>query len=278
MTELVHYDLEDGVARLTLDSPHNRNALSSQLTAELHESVRAALADPNARVVVLTGTGPVFCSGADLKEQRARNAPPAGARDGSSGQGEEPAGRDTAPNRPGLPTALIDVLTMLWDASKPVVCRVNGPARAGGLGIIGACDIVIARETATFGFAEVRVGVVPAVVAVTCMPRMTQRASLEYFLTGEAFDARRAVEIGMVNRAVPDDELDAEIDRYVKMLLLGAPGAQADIKKITETVPSLTRDEAFRSMLELSLARFASEEGVEGMRAFLEKRKPRWVT
>jgi methylglutaconyl-CoA hydratase len=270
VTELVHYDLDSGIARITLDSPHNRNALSSQLTTELYEAVRAALADPAARVLVLTGNGPVFCSGADLKEQRERNAPPGGQRDGSA----EGTGHHTAP---GLPSRMIETLSALWDATKPVICRVNGAARAGGLGIIGACDIVIARETATFGFAEVRIGVVPAVIAVTCLPRMTPRAALEYFLTGEAFDARRAVEIGLVNRAVPDDELDAEVDRYVKMLRLGAPGALAEVKKITGSVPTLPRHEAFASMFELSVARFNSEEAAEGMRAFLEKRKPRWV-
>jgi methylglutaconyl-CoA hydratase len=257
MTELVHYEVSDGVARITLDSPHNRNALSRQLVAELQQHLATGLDDDGVRVIVLTGEGKVFCSGADLKEQRQANE----------------AG-ETAKS-PGA----VEVMRALWDSPKPVLGRMNGHARAGGLGLVGACDIVVAPRSATFGFAEVRIGVVPAVIAVTTMPRMTPRAALELFLTGENFDADRAAEIGLINRAVPDEELDEEVERYLGMLRLGSPGAMAAIKHgIIARVPSLPRDEAFEEMLALSLDRFSSEEALEGMRAFAEKRKPSWVT
>jgi methylglutaconyl-CoA hydratase len=249
---MIERDFSDGIARLTLDSPHNRNALSTQLLSELNEGLDAALADDAIRVIVVTGAGPVFCSGADLKEQR---------RYKESGEESPVAG------------LLVGALTKLLDSRKPVVARVNGHARAGGLGLIGAADIAIAPQDATFGFAEVRLGLVPAVISVTCVPRMTERAALELFLTGENFDGRRAAEIGLINRAV--DDLDAEVDRYLEMLKLGGPNALAAIKPMLKTVRE--RAPAFPEMALLSTRTFASDEGQEGMRSFAEKRKPSWV-
>ncbi len=240
------------MGRIALDSPHNRNALSSQLQKELNAHLHEALDDEAVRVVVLTGEGPVFCSGADLKEQR---------------EGTVTVG----------PEVMIDTLTSIWDAPKPVIGRMNGPARAGGLGLVGACDIVIAPRSATFGFAEVRIGVLPAVIAVTCLPRMSERAALEVFLTGENFSADRAVEIGLVNAAVDDDALDAEVDRYVDMLRRGGPEALAGVKPMIRRVRGLPMADAFGEMLTLSLERFRSDEAREGMRAFAEKRQPTWV-
>ena len=256
MPELVQYAVEAGVARITLDSPHNRNALSIQLTAELVESIDAALADPAARVIVLGATGPVFCSGADLKEQRERN---------ESGDSSRPT------------FSFPEVLTRLWESPKPVVGRVQGHARAGGLGLIGACDIALAVKPATFAFTEVRIGVVPAIISVTCLPRLTPRAAAEYFLTGETFDARRAEEIGLINAAVDEALLDSEIDRYTDMLRKGGPEALAHTKSVVRRVPTLPMDQAFTEMAALSADRFASAEALEGMRAFAAKHEPSWV-
>ncbi len=252
MGELVHYESNEGIARLTLDSPHNRNALSSALQHELNAHLHEALNDDAVRVIVLTGAGPVFCSGADLKEQR----------EGSSTAG---------------PEVMIDTLTSIWHSPKPVVGRINGPARAGGLGLVGACDIVVAPRSASFGFAEVRIGVLPAVIAVTCLPRMSSRGALEVFLTGENFTAERAVELGLINRAVDDDELDAEVERYTAMLGRGGPEALAGVKPMIRQIEQLPMDEAFQQMLKLSLERFRSDEAREGMTAFGEKRDPQWV-
>ncbi len=249
MEPLVRLTAEGGIATVTLDSPHNRNALSGRLVAELRETLTRVLADDAARVIVLTGTGPVFCAGADLKEQSAGGAPP---------------------DVPGL-------LTLIWDSPKPVVARLNGPARAGGLGLVTACDIAVAPDTATFAFSEVRLGVAPAMIAVTCLRRMDPRAAAEYFLTGEVFDARRAQEIGLLNRAVPAEELDATVDHYTGMLRRGAPEALAVAKSLPRVVPGLTVEEGFARMAELSAERFASAEAREGIAAFLEKRDPSWL-
>src|ERR1019366_7964645 len=159
------------------------------------------------------GSGPVFCAGADLKEQRA--APGA------------------------APTLFPQILEQIWDSDKPVICRVNGTARAGGIGLIAACDIAIAPAPATFAFTEVRVGAAPAIIAVTCLRRMQPRAGYEYFLTGETFGAERAAAIGLLTRAVPQDDLDAETARYVNLLLRGAPGAVGATKAILREVPGL---------------------------------------
>jgi methylglutaconyl-CoA hydratase len=168
---------------------------------------------------------------------------------------------------------MVSALTKILDSRKPVVARINGHARAGGLGFIGAADIAIAPREATFGFAEVRLGLVPAIIAVTCVPRMTERAALELFLTGETFDAERAVEVGLINRAV--DNLDAEVERYLEMLRLGGPNALAAIKPMLRTVRE--NAPAFAEMGALSTRTFTSDEGQEGMRSFAEKRKPSWV-
>jgi methylglutaconyl-CoA hydratase len=253
---LVAGETARGVARITLDSPHNRNAMSVALLTQLAGALDAAFGDPSVRVIVLSGTGPVFCSGADLKEQR-----------------EYRARGETAP----VADLLVAALTRLLESPKPVIARVNGHARAGGLGLIGAADIAIAPADATFGFAEVRIGVVPAVIAVTTVPRLAPRASLELFLTGETFDGRRAAEVGLLNRAVAADALDAEVDRYVDMLRRGGPGALAAIKPMLAQLRALPPQDAFRAMAELSAAHFASDEGQEGMRAFAEKRDPAWV-
>ncbi|MCP2260833.1 methylglutaconyl-CoA hydratase [Streptoalloteichus tenebrarius] len=251
--ELVHYTLERGVATITLDSPHNRNALSSAVRGQLRDHLARAVEDPAVRVIVLSHTGPVFCSGMDLKESRGANAQ-------QQGVNEFPA-----------------ILERIWTSPKPVVARLAGPARAGGVGIVAACDIAVASVDATFAFTEVRLGVVPAVISVTVLPRLLPRAAHELFLTGEKFDARRAVEIGLLNSAVGADELDAEVRRYTDMLALGGPNALAATKAMLRRAPASSLAEDFADMLELSARHFASEEGQEGIRAFAEKRSPSWV-
>jgi methylglutaconyl-CoA hydratase len=249
MEPLIRHDTGGGIATITLDSPRNRNALSRRLVAELHAALTAALADDAVRVIVLTGAGTVFCAGLDLKEQSA---------------GEPP------PDLPGL-------LGLVWDSPKPVVARLNGTARAGGLGLVAACDIAIAPDTATFAFTEVRLGVAPALISVTCLRRIDPRAVAEYFLTGEVFDAGRAERIGLLNRAVPADELDATVAHYTGMLLRGAPEALAVAKRLPRTVPGMSVEEGFERMGALSATLFASDEAREGIAAYLEKRDARWL-
>jgi methylglutaconyl-CoA hydratase len=251
--ELVHYEVRRGIATITLDSPHNRNALSAQLRNDLTTHLKTATADDAVRVVVLTHTGTVFCSGMDLKEA-------GGASAGQQGVNEFPA-----------------ILEQIWTSPKPVVARLAGPARAGGVGMVAACDIAVAAEHATFAFSEVRIGVVPAVISVTVLPRLLPRAAHELFLTGEAFDATRAKEIGLINSAVPADQLDAEVQRYADMLALGAPNALAATKQMLQQPRRSNLGEVFADMLELSARHFGGQEGQEGIAAFVEKRKPSWV-
>lgn len=253
MPELVHLDVEAGRATITLDSPDNRNALSRQLRAELRQALADALADDAVRVLVLTHTGRVFCSGMDLRE--------------SSGAGASSQGINDFP----------DLLETLWTAQKPVVARVGGPARAGGVGLLASCDLALAADDATFAFTEVRLGIVPAVISVPLLPRLQPRAAHELFLTGEVFGAARAVEIGLLNAAVPADRLDDEVGRYVGMLALGAPRALAATKQLLQAGSSQGFGQRLREASELSAGFFASEEGQEGIAAFREKRPARWV-
>src|SRR3954471_19223309 len=253
MTELVQRETADGVATITLDSPRNRNALSAQVRRELQDHLDTAAADPAVRVIVLTHTGPVFCSGMDLRESRGATAGPQGI------------------------TEFAPILRTILTSPTPVVARVAGPARAGGVGLVAACDLAVAAEPATFAFPEVRVGVVPAVIAVPVLPRLLPRAAHELFLTGETFDATRAAAIGLINAAVPADRLDAEVVRYVGLLRLGAPGALAATKALLQRPVDDDLDTAFAAMQELSADPCASAEGQEGMAACAEQRPPSWV-
>ena len=254
MTELVHLDMAAGIATITLDSPANRNALSRQLRAELSAHLDTAIADDSTRVIVLSHTGRVFCSGMDLKESRG-----AGAQD--QGVNEFPA-----------------ILQRIWTAPKPVLVRIAGPARAGGVGLVAACDVAVAAADATFAFSEVRIGVVPAVISVTVLPRLLPRAAHELFLTGETFDATTAARIGLINSAVPGFDLDTEVARYVDMLRRGAPGALAATKELLRSERPAALDDQFTEMLALSARFFAAPEAQEGMAAFAAKRSPSWVS
>ncbi|MDQ4094144.1 MAG: enoyl-CoA hydratase-related protein [Actinomycetota bacterium] len=242
--ELVHLAVQSGIATVTLDSPTNRNALSTQFQAELHDALERSAGDSSVRVVVLDHTGPVFCAGMDLTEPLdAVNAFPR-------------------------------ILERIWTHPKPVVAKLTGPARAGGVGIVAAADIAVATHEVTFAFTEVRLGVVPAVISATVLPRMSPHAAHELLLTGEAFDASRAVTVGLLNSAVPAEQLDGEVDRYTGMLVKGGPEALALTKQLLRA-PTMSQD--FDGMRELSAARFASAEGQEGIRAFAEKRPASWI-
>lgn len=246
---MIRHSVEGGVATITLDSPQNRNALSRQLITDLLAALEAAATDDATRVIVLSHTGPAFCAGADLKETVA-----------GFESGQVPAGR------------MGEVLTAIWESPKPVIARVGGAARAGGLGIVAAADIAVCADDVTFAFTEVRIGVIPAVISATVLPRLTPRAAAELFLTGDTFDARRAVEVGLVTAAVPAAELDERVEAYARSLLRGAPAALAGTK---ELLRGPVRSPA--ELTELSVRYFTSDEGREGISALLAKRQPTWV-
>ncbi|MEE9278325.1 MAG: enoyl-CoA hydratase-related protein [Dehalococcoidia bacterium] len=253
--ELVHLAREHGVATITLDSPHNRNALSRQLLGDLRAHLDAALVDAAARVIVIEATGPAFCAGADLKEARSRN--------------EE--------RRSGDGNIFAEILSDIWQSPKPVVARVQGPARAGGIGLMAACDISVAVESATFGFSEVRIGVAPAIISVVVLPKIGITRGMEYFLTGNVFDARTAAEMGLITSAVPATSLDATVAEYVEALRAGGPHALGACKRLVRDVPGLALGDGFAMASPLSAELFASDEAREGMTAFAEKRQPSWL-
>lgn len=239
-----------GVATLTLDSPGNRNALSRAMRAQLRAALEEALADDAVRVVVLDHTGRVFCSGMDLSE--------------ASGGSSEDQGVREFPQ----------LLSLVWASPKPVVAVVRGPARAGGVGLLAACDVVVAASSATFAFSEVRLGLVPAVISAVVLPRMTTHVAHRLALTGEVFDADTAAAGGLVDLVAADDEVDAVLAGQLTALAAGAPEALAETKRLLRArQPEL----AFDELLDLSARFFAGEEGQEGIAAFREKRPARWV-
>jgi methylglutaconyl-CoA hydratase len=252
--ELVRTATAAGITTVTLDSPANRNALSTPLMRELLDALAAALTDPAVRVVVLSHTGPVFCSGADLKETAAARA------DGT------------------LPVEMVgDVLAAIWEFPKPVVARVAGPARAGGLGLIAAADIAVCATDATFAFTEVRLGVIPAVISATVLPRLAPRAAAELYLTGDVFDGVRAAEAGLVTAAVPAAELDGAVDRYCRSLVRGGPLALAGTKQLLRRIPQSSVRAEIAELAARSAGYFRSVEGREGTAAYREKRPASWV-
>ncbi|HET9476497.1 MAG TPA: enoyl-CoA hydratase-related protein [Dehalococcoidia bacterium] len=253
--ELVHLEVSGGVATVTLDSPANRNALSRALVAGLEDSLASAIADDRARLIVLTGAGPVFCSGADLKEGRAVSEP----------------------GRAGGPGGLVGILKQIWDSPKPVVARVNGPTRAGGIGLVAACDIAVSVDTATFAFSEVRIGLIPAIISVVILPKMGISKCMEFFLTGDMFTAAEAAQYGLLNAAVPPESLEDAVGRYTASILKGSPAALRGCKRLVREVPGMNMDAAFEQTAAWSAEYFTSEEAREGMLAFAQKRPPRWA-
>ena len=242
-----------GAAWITLNRPEKRNALSATLITEVFDHLEAANADPNVRCVVLTGAGKGFCSGADLKN------PPGQAQDG------------------GRAVPYPDTLSAIWNSPKPVICAVNGSAFAGGLGLVAASDIVVTSEEAVFSYAEVKIGVIPAVISVVGLRKLGPHQGMRLMLTGERFDGRQAVEYGLAHRAVPSAELESAVQAEVDQINLGGPIALAECKKLVRTVPELSMEEGFKLTGEWSARMFRSEEAAEGMAAFREKRKPSWA-
>ncbi|MFD3504926.1 enoyl-CoA hydratase family protein [Streptomyces sp. NPDC058676] len=248
MTALVHPTHERGITTLTLDSPHNRNALSAALVHELADALKRSGKDDDVRAVVLTHAGTTFSAGADLRE-------------------------------PPQPKALVALLRQIVKLRKPVVARVTGHVRAGGLGLLGACDIAAASDTATFAFTEVRIGVAPALISLPLLPRVDPRALARYYLTGETFDAAEAARIGLLTTAGDHDHTD--VDEVLAPVLDGlrraSPRALAETKRLLTAKVLEAFDLDAGELARLSARLFASADAREGMTAFLERRDPAWV-
>ena len=257
MTTLVAYSAAGAVARLTLDSPHNRNALSTVLVRQLHEGLATAAADPHVRCVVLGHTGGTFCAGADLSE--------AGGRDPG----------DLAVDRA---REMTDLLRAIVASPMPIIGAVDGHVRAGGLGLIGACDIVVAGPSGTFALTEARIGVAPSIISLTLLPKMSARAAGRYFVTGEKFGPAEAQSIGLIPEATASAEaVTATVAKLTADIVKGSPQGLAASKALTTAAILAAFDEHAESLTTQSANLFVSDEAREGILSFLEKRPPRWV-
>jgi methylglutaconyl-CoA hydratase len=250
--------LPGGVAHIWLARTEARNALSAALIAELVEAIQALGMQQGVRVIVLGGRGPDFCAGADIREMR------------TSGEASREENLAAAEKMAALFAAI-------YDCPRPVIARAHGGVYGGGVGLVAACDVPIAAESAIFSLSEVRLGILPAVISPYVVRRIGERNARELFLTGARFGADRAREVGLVQYVAPDAELDAAVMDTARKLLDGGPEAQARIKRLLPFIASAPMEEARRrTPQEIADAR-AGAEAREGLTAFLEKRKPKWA-
>ncbi|MEU7630418.1 enoyl-CoA hydratase family protein [Nocardia sp. NPDC049220] len=250
----VHYQVMNGVATLTLDSPHNRNALSSKLVSELLRGLDDATADDAVRTIVLAHTGTTFCAGADLSE--ASDADPAVVADERT-------------------MVMLGVLRRLVETPKPVIAQVDGNVRAGGMGIVAACDLVVAGPNSSFALTEVRIGLAPFMISLTLLPKLDPRAASRYYLTGEKFDAAVAADIGLITET--SDDPAAEVARLCAELRKGSPQGLAEAKRLVNAEVLAGFDASAEHLARRSASFFGTPEVREGMLAFLQRRLPSWA-
>ncbi len=248
----------DGVARVTLDRPEIRNAFDDALIVALTGVLRELDAEDAVRAVVLAGNGPAFCAGADLNWMKRM-----------AGYGYEQNLADAQ--------ALAEMLKTLDRMRKPTIARVHGPAFAGGVGLVAACDIAVGSPEAKFCLSEAKLGLSPATISPYVVRAMGQRAARRYFLSAEVFDASEAHRIGLLTAVSPSDKLDGEIGKILKHIVQGGPVAIAKIKDLIRRVSSGAVDDAMIADTAQQIAEIrVSPEGREGIASFLEKRKPSW--
>jgi enoyl-CoA hydratase len=255
---LVHYSVEGAAARIVLDSPHNHNALSTALVQQLRHRLRDAAGEHGVRVVVLGHTGKTFCAGADLAQASA-GKPAADPGDVAVDRARE----------------MTEVLRAILELPIPVIAAVDGHVRAGGLGLIGACDLVVAGPASTFALTEARIGVAPSIISLTLLPKMSPRAAGRYFVTGEKFDATEAAAIGLTTVAA--DDVQAAVAAFIADIAKGSPQGLAASKSLTTASILAGFDLHAEELTEQSAGLFVSDEAREGMLAFLQKRPPSWL-
>ena len=243
---------------LTLNRPKVHNAFNSTMISEMLDVLKAIKDDASVRVIVLTGKGKSFCAGADLNWMR------------------EIIHYSYDQNlKESLEIA--ELLHTIYSVPKPTIARVNGTAIGGGVGFLSACDIVVAASTAKFGLSEVKIGLIPAAISPYVVKRIGECKAREYFLTGERISAEKGEKIGLVNRVCPYENLDSEIENMVERLLSSGPDAMASCKELLFKVPQISLEEAKEYTARMIANLRVSDEGQEGMTAFLEKRKPSWM-
>ena len=248
----------DPVATITLTRPELHNAFNAEMIGELHDCFTALAGDPAARAVVLTGAGPSFCAGGDLKWMQS-------SLDWSHAQNSADA------------EALADMFEAAWSLPKPLIGRVNGAALGGGVGLVACCDIAVAADTARFGFSEVKLGLIPAVIAQYVVPKIGVSHARALFVSGERFSAERAFEIGLIHAVAGAESLDATVASLARRMLSSGPEAAGAVKRLVDAVWTLERDAARRYVIAAIAAARTGAEGQEGLHAFLAKRKPTWA-
>jgi methylglutaconyl-CoA hydratase len=258
MPETITVDVTRRIARVTMNRPKVRNAFNDVMLRELHDTFRALAADPQVRVVVLTGAGTAFCAGADLNWMRSVS---------------------DAEFKDNLREArlLADTLYAMSTLPQPLVGRISGPARGGGVGLAAVTDLSVASENASFALTEVRVGVVPATIAPYVIDRVGRTFAAEMFLTARTVRADEARAADLVTRVVPADDLEGAVDDLVATLVANAPQAMALCKDLLRHTERMSPNEAREWTGHMIARRRQSAEGQEGMAAFLEKRPPSWT-
>ncbi len=254
----ITYEKDGSIGRVTFNRPEIHNAFNATVITEMSQVFAEIEKDDSLRVVVLTGKGKSFCAGADLNWMR--------------GVIQQSFDENLAESN-----ALADLFYQIYTCRRPIVGKINGAAIGGGTGFVALCDIAIAARSAKFSFSEVKIGVVPACIGPYVVKKMGEGKARELFITGERMDGDRAYEVGLVNRVVDADQLDAEVDRLVKSVLSSGPEAVAMAKKLVSEVPGMTPEQFKPFTAEMIAGLRVSDEGQEGMDAFLNKRKPSWV-
>jgi methylglutaconyl-CoA hydratase len=253
------YQKDGPIGRVSFCRPKIHNAFNGAVIGEMSHLFGELAKDDDLRVVVLTGEGKSFCAGADLNWMR------------------EVINQSFEENL-SESNALADLFYQIYTFKRPVVGRINGAAIGGGTGFVAVCDIAIAARSAKFSFSEVKIGVVPACIGPYVIKKMGEGKARELFITGERMTADRAFEVGLVNKVVDDELLDAEVEGLIGSILSSGPEAVAMAKRLVSEVPLMSSDQFKPFTAEMIAKLRISDEGQEGMDAFLNKRKPNWVT
>lgn len=253
MSMPVRTETANGITTVTLADVENKNALGFALVEGLRGAIAFANADPTVRAVVVTNEGNTFCAGANLKERS--------------------ADAEKTSDSNGFERLMVEIM----ESPTPVIAKIAGHVVGGGLGLAASMDIAVAADDTKFGFTEVRLGVAPAMISVVCLPKMRKGEAMEAFLRGNRFPAAQAADLGLISRAVPREDLDAEVDAVLADVVRGGPNALAAAKALIRDVPAMPLDEAFRYTSKLSGDLFASDEAAAGMKAFLSREDAPWV-
>lgn len=248
---------EGRIVTLILNNPDIHNAFNEIIIKELQDCIKSLSEDPSFSIIVLTGRGKSFCAGADLKWMKKMVD---FTREENIADSKE----------------LADMFEAFYKCPKPIIGRINGSAIGGGVGLVAICDMAVASDEAKFAFSEVKLGIIPAVISPYVVPKIGLSYARELFLTGQKFDAQKAMEVGLVHYVLPKDKLDDKVNEITKLLLSSGPQAMAESKELLRRIQYMEANDYKNYTIEKISDLRASDEGQEGIGAFLSKRKPNW--